>query len=231
MRMIEYNYSIDYWVDLFNKMYESGITIHHVSSEYHSYKLYLTVLRQYNLCFPERPISHLVKLAEPHFDSTYFDPNRLQKKTEEYLDDLSTSKLWGVQWMWRGKLSDEKSRLIGFHNSIDLIGATIEQLKKNHLAGSFYLFPYTKTFCESVITSLVIKVFDGLIVYRNFNEIEYDEYFDFLPNNIIIRPLGAGKLSVHLTKKQIVEFALSHSKISYGIVSISSIGKLNELIM
>ena len=37
MRMLEYSYDEYYWVDLFDYMYEKGIDIHHVSSEYASF--------------------------------------------------------------------------------------------------------------------------------------------------------------------------------------------------
>ena len=46
MRMSEYDYSVSHWVDLFNKMHDSGIFVHHVSSEYESYFFYITVLKK-----------------------------------------------------------------------------------------------------------------------------------------------------------------------------------------
>ena len=43
MRMNEYDYSNAYWKNLFNIMYENGISIHHVSSEYDSFNRYCKV--------------------------------------------------------------------------------------------------------------------------------------------------------------------------------------------
>ena len=42
--MNEYEYDNSYWVRLFNTMYENGIFIHHVSSEYESFKRYCEIL-------------------------------------------------------------------------------------------------------------------------------------------------------------------------------------------
>ena len=59
---------------------------------------------------------------------------------------------------------------------------------------------------------------------------EFDKYLDFFERNIIIRPLFAGKLETSLSKKQLVEYALNHGTVTNGIISISSVDKLNELL-
>jgi hypothetical protein len=233
MRMTEYNYSVSHWVDLFNSMYDNGIRLHHVSSEYESYSYYLDVLKDFNLKFPNKQITHLVKLAEPHFDSDIFDVNLFQYKIDKYLDELNVSKLWGIQWMWRGDLKNEISRLDNFKKNINILYSKVFELKKNNLIDGFYLFTYTSTFCELAISlsqHLNNTLFDGLTVYRNIEENEFDKYLDFFEQNIIIRPLFAGKLESSLSKKQLVVYALNHDRISKGIVSISSIDKLNELL-
>jgi hypothetical protein len=212
MRMSEYDYSVLHWVDLFDKMHDSGIFVHHVSSEYDSYVLYITVLKEFNLKYPNKQILHLVKLAEPHFDSSEFNPYLFQSKIDKYFVELNVSKLWGIQWMWRGDLFE---------------------LKKNNLIDGFYLFNYTNTFCELAITlskQFDNSLFDGLTVYRNVQENEFDKYLDYFERNIIIRPLFAGKLETSLSKKQLVEYALNHGRVTNGIISISSIDKLNQLL-
>jgi hypothetical protein len=233
MRMSEYDYSVSHWVDLFNKMYNSGIFVHHVSSEYDSYGFYISVLKEFNSKYPNKQISHLAKLAEPHFDSTKFNPKLFQSKVDKYLAELNVSKLWGIQWMWRGDLNNEISRLDNFKGHIELLNSKVFELKKNNLIDGFYLFSYTKTFCELVISlskQLNNTVFDGLTVYRNIQENEFDKYLDFFERNVIIRPLFAGKLETSLSKKQLVEYALNHGKVTNGIISISSVDKLNELL-
>jgi hypothetical protein len=233
MRMSEYDYSVLYWVDLFDKMHDSGIFVHHVSSEYDSYVLYITVLKEFNLKYPNKQILHLVKLAEPHFERSKFDPKLFQSKIDKYLTDLNVSKLWGIQWMWRGDLNNEISRLDNFKEHIELLNSKVFELKKNNVIDGFYLFSYTKTFCELAILlskQLNNTVFDGLTVYRNIHENEFDIYLDSFERNIIIRPLFAGKLETSLSKKQLVEYALNHGKVTNGIISISSVDKLYELL-
>jgi hypothetical protein len=231
--MSEYDYSVSHWVDLFDKMHNSGIIVHHVSSEYDSYVFYIAVLKKFNLKYPNKQILHLVKLAEPHFDSSEFNPKLFQSKIYKYLADLSVSKLWGIQWMWRGDLKNEISRLDNFKENILLLNSKVVELKNNNLIDGFYLFSYTDSFCELATTlskQFDISLFDGLTVYRNIQENEFDKYLDFFERNIIIRPLFAGKLETSYSKKKLVEYALSHGKITNGIISISSVDKLNELL-
>jgi hypothetical protein len=233
MRMTEYNYSISHWVDLFSEMHDRGIFIHHVSSEYESYCYYLDVLKEFNLKFPNKQIVHIVKLAEPHFDSNKFNPKLFQSKIDKYLVELNVSKLWGIQWMWRGDLKNEISRLDNFKENIETLNTKVFELKSNNLIDGFYLFTYTSAFCELAISlsnQLDKTLFDGITVYRNIQENEFDKYLDFFEQNIIIRPLFAGKLETSLSKRQLVEYALNHDRISKGIISISSIYKLNELL-
>ncbi len=233
MRMSEYSYSVSHWVDLFDKMHDSGIIVHHVSSEYDSYVFYIAVLKEFNLKYPNKQISHLVKLAEPHFDSSGFNLKLFQSKIDKYLADLSVSKLWGIQWMWRGDLKNEISRLDNFKENIEILNSKVFELKKNNLIDGFYLFTYTNAFCELAISlsnQFDNTLFDGLTVYRNIQENEFDNYLDFFERNIIIRPLFAGKLETSLSKKQLVEYALNHGRVTNGIISISTVDKLNELI-
>jgi hypothetical protein len=232
MRMSEYDYSVSYWVDLFKKMHDSGIFVHHVSSEYDSYFLYITVLKKFYLKYPNKQISHLVKLAEPHFDSSKFNSKLFQSKIDKYLTELDVSKLWGIQWMWRGDLKNEISRLDNFKEYIELLSSKVFELKKNKIIDGFYLFPYTKTFCELAISlskQLNNTVFDGLTVYRNIQENEFDIYLDSFERNLIIRPLFASKLETALSKKKLIEYALNHGRVTNGIISISSVDRLNEL--
>jgi hypothetical protein len=233
MRMTEYEYSISHWVELFSYMHDLGLCVHHVSSEYNSYKYYLNVLSEFQTKFPNKQITHLIKLAEPHFDSNQFSLEQFQLKLDKYLTDLNVSKLWGIQWMWRGDLKDEIGRLSNFTENIEGLTSLVSELKKNNLIDGFYLFSYTNTFCELAIAlskQLDSVLFDGLTVYRNVNENEFDAYLDFFKRNIVIRPLFAGKLKTTLSKKQLVEYALNHDRITNGVISISSIEKLNELL-
>ena len=233
MRISEYDYSIAHWVELFDKMHDYGIVVHHVSSEYDSYILYMNILKEFNLKYPNKQISHLVKLAEPHFDSSEFNPELLQSKVDKYLAELNVSKLWGIQWMWRGDLENEKVRLDSFKESISLLNTKVFELRKKNLIDGFYLFNYTSTFCELAINlskQFDNPLFDGIVVYRNLQESEFDIFLDSFERNVIIRPLFSGKLETTLSKKQLVEYALNHDRVANGIISISSIEKLNHLL-
>jgi hypothetical protein len=233
MRMTEYNYSISHWVDLFSEMHDRGIFIHHVSSEYESYYYYLDVLKEFNLKFPNKQIEHLVKLAEPHFDSDRFNFTLFQSKIDKYLTDLNKSMLWGIQWMWRGNLNDEPVRLKNFESNFQLLYSNVKKLKKNNIINGFYLFPYTTTFCEHALElskSIKIKLFDGLTVYRNIQENDFDKYLCFFERNIIIRPLYGGKLNTIIPPQELIEFSLNHKSVEKAIISISSNFRLKELL-
>jgi hypothetical protein len=233
MRMLEYSYDECYWVDLFDYMYEKGIEIHHVSSEYASFDFYLRILKLFKEKFPFKVIKHLVKLAEPHFDSDTFNAELFYIKIINYLNNLDTKKIWGVQWMWRGDMKFEEKRIEDYIRNFNLLLETVRNCKKNEQFEGFYLFPYTDLFCslsQKLNSDLSTHLFDGLTVYRNYNEREYDDFLNLFPNNIIIRPLNAGKLDENISKKDALDFSINHPNIDYGIVSISSKEKLNELI-
>lgn len=232
MRMNQYNYSVKYWIDLFNYMYENGISTHHVSYEYDSYLLYLTIYKKFQTIYPEKKLNHLVKLAEPHFDSEVFKPELMRQKVDDYLNDLNSEKLWGIQWMWRGNLEDDNSRLEAFEQNYSIFSSTLHELKKEGKFQKLFLFPYTKLFCEFVIQIChqnQTEIFDGLTVYRNIEEKDYDQYFKYFNNNIIIRPLNAGKFVGNINKKKAIIYALNHINISAAIISISAVDRLKEI--
>ncbi len=233
MRMCEYDYSNSYWVNLFNEIYDMGIVIHHVSNEYESFSLYCNVLNEFYNVYPEKRIKHIVKLAEPHFDSNIFDAELLLLKINYYRHALQVeNELFGIQWMWRGSLSDDLLRCKQFYNSGIQIKDYISFLKREGLIGKFYIFPYSIGFAEAVLNmeNIYSGFFDGFIVYRNFNELEYDSILDKSKKlNLILRPLNAGKTLNEKNAKDSFRFAISHKNISAGIISISSISKLNEI--
>jgi hypothetical protein len=233
MRMCEYDYSNSYWVNLFNEMYEKGIVIHHVSNEYESFKFYSNVLNKFYDVYPKKRIKHIVKLAEPHFDSNFFDPELLMLKINDYRQALQVEKeLFGIQWMWRGSLSDDVFRCKQFEKSGIQIKDYISLLKRNRLIGKFYIFPYSISFAKAVLKfeNSYSGFFDGFIVYRNFMELEFDSILnESNKSNLVLRPLNAGKTLNVKNAKDSFEFALSHKNVSAGIISISSVDKLNEI--
>lgn len=233
MRMCEYDFSNIYWVNLFNEMYEKGINIHHVSNEYESFNLYCDVLKEFYNYYPEKRIKHIVKLAEPHFDSNVFNQELLLLKINDYRQALQVdNELFGIQWMWRSNLPDDLLRCNQFNNSGIQIKNYISILKKERLIFKFYIFPYSINFAQVVLKmeSICGDFFDGFIVYRNYMELEYDSILkESNKSNLILRPLNAGKTLNEQNAKDSFRFALSHKNVSAGIISISSVEKLNEI--
>ena len=233
MRMLEYDYSLAYWVDLFSKLHDAGVTKFHSSIEYESFSFYCDVLTVFYQEYPEKKIKHIVKLAEPSFHEHQFNQEQLFNKVEEYLLKLNTEKLYGVQWMWRGNLENHQERLLNFTSQYSNIKESIIALKENHKIDNFFCFPYDANFANSVIQQEQI---DGLIVYRNVFETEYDDTIDLSASlnkkNYILRPLFGGKAVSHDNKspKELVQWALDFSKIEGAIISISSIAKFEEII-
>jgi hypothetical protein len=214
-------------------MYEKGIHIHHVSNEYESFKLYCNVLNEFYNVYPEKRIKHIVKLAEPHFDSNIFNSELFLLKINDYRQVLQVeNELFGIQWMWRGNLSDDLLRCKQFNNSGIQIKDYISYLKRERLIGKFYIFPYSVGFAQTVVNmeNMHNGFFDGFIVYRNYMELEYDSILNETnKSNLILRPLNAGKTLIEQNAKDSFRFALSHKNVSAGIISISSVEKLNEI--
>lgn len=233
MRMSEYTYPNNYWVALFKEMYDRGVQIHHVSNEYESFKLYCDVLKDFYIKYPDKKIQHIVKLAEPHFDSSTFDSGLLFRKINDYREALLIeNEIFGIQWMWRSNLSDDLLRCNQFYNSAAQIYHDISFFKKEKLINKFYIFPYTIFFAKMVLKleNLYTDFFDGFIVYRNIMEMEYDSILDVSKkSNLILRPLNAGKTLKEKSASDSFKFALSHKNVSAGIISISSILKFNDI--
>lgn len=234
MRMNEYLYSNNYWVELFSYMYDNGILIHHISNEYESYNKYLNIYNEFKLLYPNKTIRHLVKMAEPHFDSRTFSSDNMEKKIKKYISDLECNRLWGIQWMWRGDLKDESSRLRQLNIDFEVFNFAMKGFKNLGLYENLYLFPYTTTFCDSVLElsdKYNMYIFNGLTIYRNLEEMEYDKYLNYFSDNIIIRPLNAGRLDPNINKKTAISYALNHKNITAGIISFSSKEKLQETLI
>jgi hypothetical protein len=231
--MCEYDYSNTHWVDLFNEMFDKGVFIHHVSNEYESFEFYCEILKIFNERYPLKKIKHIVKLAEPNFDINVFNSELLLLKINNYRKALSLSdELYGVQWMWRGNLSDDLLRCKQFNNSGIQIKDYISYLKRERLISKFYMFPYSVRFAEVALEMERIygDIFDGFVVYRNYMELEYDTILsDSNKSNLVLRPLNAGKTLKENSAKNSFRFAVSHKNVSGGIVSISSIEKLCEI--
>lgn len=233
MRMHEYDYPESHWVSLFETLYESGVRLFHSSSEYESFDLYRSVLQEFRHLNPSAQIKHVVKLAAPHFHEFAFDAQDLFDKVDAYLEALQTNQLYCVQWMWRGDLKDHKARRDGFERDYAALSKAVAQLKASGKIAQFHCFPYDVDFAEAALTKDAI---DGLIVYRNPLETEFDAQLEKAANlgktNYVIRPLLAGKALAEegQTPASLLRFALSGPGVSGAVVSISSEQKFRQLL-
>jgi hypothetical protein len=233
MRMLEYSYSLEYWVDLFEDLYDFGVTTFHSSNEYESFPFFCKVITVFQKKNPDKKIHHIIKIAEPHFNINTFDANLLEGKINEYCRNLNVSSIENIQWMWRGNLQNNVQREQLFDRNYPEIEKAILNLKKTNKIKKFYCFPYNLDFALSAIKKDQI---DGLIVYRNVLEKEYDTALKLgaklNKKSYIIRPLNAGKAlsGVNQSSKSLVQWALNFPNIEGAIISISSVSRLKEII-
>lgn len=233
MRMLEYDFPAAYWVNLFSDLHDLGVRTWHSSSEYESFELFCEVVGKFGKTFPDKPIRHMVKLAEPHFHVNTFDAGLLSQKVDEYLDKLQTDSLYCVQWMWRGDLSDNERRKALFLESYPAIEKAVAALKQSGKIENFHCFPYDAGFAQAALNT---KAIDGLVVYRNKLETEYDGLLQQAARagkrSFIIRPLFGGK-ALELeseTPRSLLRFALDMPNVDGAVLSISSIEKITQIL-
>ena len=109
MRMSQKSHSIQYWVNLFKYMHDRGIIQHHVSIEYESFELYVSVFQVFKTEYPNYNIKHICKIGEPSFNDKKFSRNRLIEKCKEYCIKLNVNTI-NIQWMSRLFLTDQVQR-------------------------------------------------------------------------------------------------------------------------
>ena len=232
MRMNEYDFTDEYWINLFEQLHNKGISIHHVSAEYETYERYLKILFQFKSIFPEKKINHVVKLADPHFTDLNFSKERFLTKVKRYLSDLGTESLYGIQWMWRADPQNIGKRNLRYTEQSYVIHSCVNRLKQEGKLRYFFVFPYDIEFAKLTlnIEKVSSNFYDGFMVYRNINEQKFDPILDVnLKHNLVIRPLGAGKLLKKESPADAFSFALNHPNVFGAVTSISSSEKIDQL--
>jgi hypothetical protein len=232
MRMLEVERSQTDWLMFLPEIYEMGIKTLHSSHEYDSFQLLSALLSEgrRSEAFPE--FRHIAKLAEPSFDDGGFDGARFEVKVRAYLAALSTPILHDVQWMWRHDLKDDVRRVQQFTDQLDQIGDAVDRLKRDGLIERFFCFPYSIDFGAVAVEHEAI---DGLIVYRNRQETDYDPLIDRsyeLGKPVhVIRPFNAGAAIAadERTPAQHAAFALGKPAIESAILSSNTLAHLREL--
>jgi hypothetical protein len=210
-----------------------GITKMHSSAEYETFPLLCEILQR--ISHRENPpvFEHVVKLAEPSFDDAAFDGARFEQKIDDYCCALGVESLTDIQWMWRKNLDDDFNRISGFERAIPAMSKAFTALKSTGTFTRLLCFPYSTNFAQAAIG---LDVVDGLTVYRNGAEIEYDQLIadcgKMGKSVLVIRPLNAGKdLRVAETSAaQHVRAALDMPAIEAGIISSNSLDHIRELL-
>jgi len=232
MRLEQVERSLTQWLDFFVEVHELGIETLHVSSEYESYPLVCRVLGDLAAKFPQITFRLIVKLAAPHFDEPDFSAARLYERLDRYRSDFGIDHIDDVQWMWRHALKDDKSRVEAFARSLDRLADATASLKAKQLIGRLLCFPYSLEFAQVAARMAPI---DGLVIYRNVDEVEDDPAVDTCAELgkacIVIRPFAAGKaIKTGLAPGTLLRFALDKPAIEAAILSSSSIEHLSSLI-
>lgn len=232
MRFLEIDRSISEWLYFLCQARDLGVLALHSSSEYASFHLVKTLLSESLFSGHGSGFRHICKLAEPSFTDTRFSAENLERKVHDYCEALSTPVLHDVQWMWRQNLDDDGRRQADFMRSLDEIGAASINLKRQGLIERLLCFPYTNDFAAAAIEHEAI---DGLVVYRNRREREYDDVIrrcgDLSKVCHVIRPFDSGgalDLSSN-TPGDLLRFALDLPAIETAILSTNNLEHICEL--
>lgn len=231
MRLHEVERGVDDWAEFFAQAHAMGVDTLHSSTEYDSFPLFAEVLARLREMHPEIRFRHVVKLADPHFGEAGFDRARLGVRVKEYLDRLGIDQVDDVQWLWRNALDDDATRVSDFRAAASGIGTAVADLKREGLVGRLLCFPYSPAFAQEAVATAAI---DGLVVYRNVDETEYDPAIHACAAAgkpcLIIRPFLAGKVIERRSPGQLLAFALDKPAIEAAILSTSSLDHLADLI-
>jgi len=231
MRMDPARFPLGHWVELVLRASDLGMVRMHCSDEYESFPFLLEVLRAARSVRPGFNPQFVVKLAEPHFGCANFDADKFRERMRGYRKALGVNRLDCVQWMWRGDLKDEEGRLLGFSESADAIGRAFEDAKDSGSVRSIRCFPYTMRFADLAIVHPSI---DGLAVYRNPLELEYEPFVaraEGLGKGVlVIRPLKAGEALAEKRVRDLVGFSARIRAVDGIVVSCSSSAHLKECV-
>ena len=231
MRMLEKNRTIAYWIEMFEFMYDLGITEHHVSIEYESYNFYLEVLKVFQSNNPTKTLSHICKLAEPSFNSIEFSKERLQSKCLKYSEDLNSRNLC-IQWMSRFNINDLESRLTHLGDFCENLNKEIFELKEKRIINEFLVFPYSLLELDVYHDQKLLSHSDGYIVYCNLNEKKYGERLKNFSsrNNTAIRPFHGKKSIENYTINDNLDFIVGLNSFNRIITSFSNKNQVNEVL-
>jgi hypothetical protein len=231
MRMDPERNSVERWAELLSQARSLGVARLHCSDEYESFPFFLRVLEAARRSRPGISFDFVVKLAEPHFGDRDFDAGRLEARIDAYRVALGVDRLECVQWMWRGNLKDDPGRLSGFAAASERLASAASRAKVAGAVRAFHCFPYTVEFAAAALENPMI---DGLAIYRNPLEIEYEPLIsrtgELGKSLLVIRPFKAGDALDVGRVADLIGFSAQLSVVDGVVVSCSSQEHLLECV-
>lgn len=233
MRLSSDRHTLEQWAQFLIDTYDLGIRTLHVSDEYDSWTFFLQSLALARKISNKVCFRFIAKLGEPHFDQPSFDANRFEQRIDRYCVQLGINHLDDVQWMWRAHLDKDSDRCADFVSQAYSIRNSIEKLKRSGKIGRFLCFPYSTNFASLVLD---FDFIDGLTVYRNTQEKDFETHLDQcqIKSKIahVIRPFFAGatlNLGALSPRQQLIQ-ALDKPAIETAILSTGNIAHLRDLL-
>jgi hypothetical protein len=233
MRFDPERYDEQHYAQLLVEAHRLGVEMLHISDEYDSWQFFLDILATVRRHSKDVRFRFIAKLGEPHFDQPVFNAERLEEHLARYRNALNTECVDDVQWMWRAKLVEDDHRCAAFVSQADVIGDKVRQLRRRGIIKRFLCFPYSPQFAT---LALQYDFIDGLVVYRNSQERQYDGHLIELHKRSkmahVIRPFfGGATLAVEaLPPRRQLDIALDHHVIETAIVSTGTINHLHDLL-
>ena len=172
-----------------------GADAWHTSTEYDTHAHFCESLRAFRRDAPGARLTHVSKIAAPHFEDAGFDPKVLRGRVEAQLRDLGVERLDVVQWLARSKPVSDERRLPELAAMRDALDAEVGALRREGKVGAWTAFPYSKPWAAAFAEH---PVCDGLVTYLNLAELDYARDLDAMAARgdgfVAIRPLMAGLL-------------------------------------
>jgi aryl-alcohol dehydrogenase-like predicted oxidoreductase len=211
---------------LIEEAHALGVDAWHSSSEYDTHAHFCASLRVFRRDHPSARVTHLSKIAAPHFEDRGFDPSVLRARVEQQLRELATDTLDVVQWLARSKPVTDALRLPALDEMRDALGAEVDALRREGKVRAWAAFPYSKPWATAFEAHAVC---DGLVTYLNLAETEYAADLDRMAaagdGFVAIRPLMAGLFGhaplddAQRAKRSAIVAALAREGIEEGAVT------------
>lgn len=209
--------NVGYVAQLLETAIDRNFTSIHSSSEYESFGLYTTALKNLPMA-KRRRVRHIVKLACPHFGDDAFSASHLRQRVDSYLQDLNTDRLDVVQWMWRDNNVTDETRCEDFLSATEEIAEVLDELVTSGKVMHVACFPYSTPFMKAVRDSDLVRI---QVNYVNFLE---DDAQDarLEPSTIVLRPFAGGRVFKPDCKRHIeAQMQLHYPNIQLDVTSAS----------